>query len=152
MRNIGKSLSLMGDLFPKYYLEDKGQRPYHFAFLFKKNSLISFGVNGYKQDAKILYLGQRFSIEKYKKYRVPHAETDAISKAWGKTRLDNRCMIVTLRTNRFGRLQNSKPCKDCQTVLDSLGITKRWWSTRANKVTDGKIFLSINNEGDLIYE
>ena len=150
MRNIGKSLSLMGDLFPKYYLEGKGQRPYHFAFLFKKNSFISFGVNGYKQDAKILYLGQRFSIEKYKKYRVPHAETDAISKAWGKTRLDNRCMIVTLRINRFGRLQNSKPCKDCETILDSLDICKRWWSTKNGKITDGFRTLTIE-DGELIY-
>lgn len=141
-RLIKRSLGLCYDLFPLHY--KTGQRPYHFAFLFKKSTFVSFGINGYKQDAKILQLGNRFNIAKYKKYKYPHAETDAISKAWGKTYLDNRCSIVILRLNKFGKLQNSKPCQDCQVILDSLSITNVWWSDKNGKITNGQDFFEYN--------
>lgn len=138
IRILNKSIDLAYDLFPKVYNENRGRRPYHFAFIFKGNQLISFGVNGYSPASKILNLGNRFRIKKYQTHRYPHAETDAISKVWGKMLLDNSCSMTIIRVNAAGKLQNSKPCKDCQIILDSIGIKKIWWSTNNMEITNGQ--------------
>jgi hypothetical protein len=138
MKRIDKSLGMAFDLFPKYHQPMSGQyRPYHFAFLYKKNKLVSIGVNSYDPSPKILYLANRFNVQKYKQYNYAHAETDAISKAWGKFYLDSSFSFVIIRLNRFGMLQNSKPCANCQSIIDSIGINDVWWSTK-NCITNGK--------------
>lgn len=143
IKSIKKSLGLAYDLFPEFYDSKNGRRPYHFAFIFKRNSLVSFGVNSYKKSSKILHLGRHFNVTKYSEHQFPHAETDAISKAWGKFHLDKSCMMTIIRLNRYGVLQNSKPCKDCQVVLSSLGINKVWWSTKDSSVTNGKTIITL---------
>jgi cytidine deaminase len=143
---IKKSLDLSYNLFPECYEKSgEGRRPYHFAFLFKKGRLISFGINSYQKSAKIFHLGRRFNITKYSEYQLPHAETDAISKAWGKIHLDNSCTMTIIRLNRHGFLQDSKPCVDCQAILSSLGITKVWWSTKLSTITNGKLVLTLDD-------
>jgi deoxycytidylate deaminase len=149
MKFIKKSIQLSYQLFPSQYSQEKGRRPYHFAFIFKKGLLVSFGVNSYQQCPKILKLGRRFNIRKYAEYQYPHAETDAISKAWGKIHLDNSCAMTIIRLNRHGKLQDSKPCLDCQAILDSLGINKVWWSTKYGKITDGKKQLLVEDLGEI---
>lgn len=149
MKFIKKSLQLSYQLFPVQYSPESGRRPYHFAFIFKKGVLVSFGVNSYQRCPKILRLARRFNVRKYTEYQYPHAETDAISKAWGKIHLDNSCVMTIIRLNRHGKLQDSKPCSYCQIVLDSLGIDKIWWSTKCGQITDGKNQFLVEELGEV---
>lgn len=128
MKKLDKALRIARDLFPEK--PDLKYRTYHFAFLFKRNKVISIGTNQYEPSPKTKRLGERFGIEKYKKYSCPHAETDAISKVWGRVHLDNTYSMVIIRLNRFGKMQNSRPCSACQEILDALDIQDVWWSTQ----------------------
>ena len=58
-----------------------------------------------------------------------HAETDLISRLWGKYYIDSSLSIVIIRLNKRGEIRNSKPCAKCSKILDSLGINKVYWST-----------------------
>lgn len=149
MKIIKKSLQLSYQLFPSQYSPESGRRPYHFAFIFKRGVLVSFGVNSYQKCPKILRLARRFNIRKYTEYQYPHAETDAISKAWGKIHLDNSCVMTIIRLNRYGKLQDSKPCVDCRAILDSIGLDKIWWSTKDGKVTNGRISILVEDLGEV---
>lgn len=129
MKIIEKSLRISNELFPEYYGRHKP--PYHFAFIYRRTKLISFGVNRPTcLCPKILYFGNRFNIDQYKKYYYPHAETDAISRCWGKVFLDKNYQMVVLRLNENRELWESKPCESCQVVLDKIGIRKIWYSTK----------------------
>lgn len=142
MKKIERSLSMAYDLLPKCQSKNMGgkNRQFHFGFLFKKNKLVSIGMNSYKPSAKIVYLGNRFNIDKYKQFGCPHAETDAISKAWGKSYIDNSFSLVIIRLNKVGKMQNSKPCVNCQTIIDAIGIDDVWWSAD-DGVTNGVTFI-----------
>jgi len=35
---------------------------------------------------------------------------------------------VVIRLNKYGQLRNSKPCKNCQTILNAIDIQDIWWS------------------------
>jgi len=137
MRILQKSLKIANDIFPNHYDTKGVWRPYHFAFIYKRNQLISIGVNRpYNPDAKTLYLANKFNVQKYKKYNYAHAETDAISKCWGKVHLNSSFSIVVLRLNKYGELGQSKPCTNCQQILDAIGIKKIWWSTKDGNIVN----------------
>jgi len=82
-----------------------------------------------KPDAKALYFGSKFNVHKFKKFNFLHAELDAIQRCWGKVYLDRSHSMVVIRLNKYGQLRNSKPCKNCQTILDAIDIQDVWWST-----------------------
>lgn len=68
-KNLKKALKIANDLFPDYYDTSGNYRCYHFAFIFKRNKLISIGVNRpRKPDAKALYFGSKFNVHKFKKF------------------------------------------------------------------------------------
>lgn len=128
-KNLKKALKLSHDLFPDHYDTKGNYRCYHFAFIFKRNKLISIGVNRpRKPDAKALYFGSKFNVQKFKKFNFLHAELDAIQRCWGKVYLDRSYSIVVIRLNKYGQLRNSKPCKNCQTILNAIDIQDIWWS------------------------
>ena len=129
-KNLKKALKIANDLFPDHYDTNGNYRCYHFAFIFKRNKLISIGVNRpRKPDAKALYFGSKFNVHKFKKFNFLHAELDAIQRCWGKVHLNRSYCMVVIRLNKYGQLRNSKPCKNCQTILDAIGIHNVWWST-----------------------
>lgn len=95
----------------------------HFAFLFVRNKLISIGQNDVDStNNKGVKIAKRFGAEKHVKYPFIHAEVDAISKAWGKTRICKKHTLVSIRLNRHGELRISKPCHDCGIILSALGL------------------------------
>lgn len=128
MKIIEKSLRISNKIFPEYYGQHK--LPYHFAFIYRRTKLISMGVNRPTcLCPKTLYFGNRFNIDKYKKYHYAHAETDAIARCWGKTFLDKNHQMVVLRLDKNRKLWDSKPCENCQAILDQIGFRRVWYST-----------------------
>lgn len=100
---------------------------FHFAFGFKKNKLLAIGQNNpEKTHTQALILSQRFNINNDHPYL--HAETDLISRLWGKHYIDNSLKMVVVRLNKRGQLRCSKPCDKCEQIINALGITKLWWS------------------------
>jgi hypothetical protein len=100
---------------------------FHFAFGFKKSKLLAIGQNNpEKTHPQALMLARRFNTDMEHPYL--HAETDLISRLWGKHYIDGSLKIVVLRLNKRGELRCSKPCEKCSQILNSLGIHKIWWS------------------------
>lgn len=129
MNIIDQSLSIALSLLPKAKKNRSTRNKFfHFAFGFKKNKLIAIGQNNpEKTHTQALLLAKRFNLD----YQHPylHAETDLISKLWGKYYIDDSLKMVIVRLNKKGQLRNSKPCEKCEVVLSALGINKIWWST-----------------------
>ena len=114
-------------------------RTYHYAAAFDNNKMIGFAQNNpIKFDAKTFRMGEMFNIRTYKEYPYPHAESHLISKLL--RRYNSICTnwsIVVLRINREGKILLSKPCKNCQKILDALDLNNVYYS---------------NNQGNFINE
>lgn len=126
---IDKSLEIAKQLFPQDYKNRKKYRVYHYSFGFIGRKLIGIGYNRPDTpNAKALYFGKRFGVDQFKQYSYLHSEIDLISRLWGKIRIDDDLAIYNVRFNKFGQQQNSKPCKNCQIILDALNVTEIYWS------------------------
>jgi len=127
--NILEQSVLTADvLLPKVYPTRKRNKMFHFAFGYHKNKLLAIGQNNPEQpSAKALRLSKRFQTNL--KYPYMHAETDLISRLWGRHYIDSSLKVVVVRLNRLGELRQSKPCGRCDKVLKALGVNKIWWST-----------------------
>lgn len=103
---------------------------FHFAFGYDKNKLIGMGQNNpEKVNAKALKLAKKFNIDSYQEFPYLHAETDLISRLWGKHYIDNSLKIIIVRLNKRGELRNSCPCEKCNKIMSALNITEIYWST-----------------------
>jgi hypothetical protein len=128
MNILDQSLNIALTLLPKAkeYRNTKNKF-FHFAFGYKKNKLLAIGQNNpEKTHTQALLLAKRFNIESNHPYL--HAETDLISRLWGKYYIDSNLKLVVVRLNKRGQLRNSKPCDKCSIILESLGITQVRWS------------------------
>lgn len=100
---------------------------FHFAFGYKKNKLLAIGQNNpEKTHPQALMFSKRFNTNLEHPYL--HAETDLLSRLWGKYYIDSSLRIVIIRLNKHGKLRCSKPCPRCEQILKSLDINKLWWS------------------------
>lgn len=91
----------------------------HFSFIIYNGKIIALGMNrkgenppqyGYRKDSKI------------------HAEVDAWRKARGLL-LGDAFEIINIRLNRKAEFRMSKPCKNCQILLQALGCNWFYFST-----------------------
>lgn len=126
---IQQSFEIALNLLPKAKEERCTKNKFfHFAFGYKKNKLLAIGQNNpEKTHPQAIALAKRFNIELA--YPYFHAETDLISRLWGKHYIDNGLKMVIIRLNKHGVLRCSKPCPRCEQIIKSLGINKVWWST-----------------------
>ena len=129
---VTRSIDLSIDLFPAAYSNKSGYKCFHFAFIYKRNNLLSIGQNSYELNPKALELAKRFRVTKTQKHPSLHAEISAISKIWGREYIDNSMKLVVIRLNKKLELGNSKPCKACSQVIQALGIERVWYSTKSN--------------------
>lgn len=128
---IDKSIGIALDVLPKVYDHTRNKKFFHFTFVYKKNKLLAIGQNyPDKQDNKVVYFARRYNIKHWLDYPFTHSELDAVSKLWGRYHIDNTLKFVVLRLNRYGQLRQSKPCRNCQTVLKALDVNKVWWSNK----------------------
>lgn len=106
------------------------QRRYHFAIAFDGNKPIEISQNNpIKICHKAYKIGQRFNISTYQEYPYVHAESHLVSKLLDcYNAIDTDLSIVVLRINRPGKILLSKPCENCQKILDAVGLKKVYWS------------------------
>lgn len=126
MKIINKAIKLAYDRFvPNPY-----QKRYHFAIAFDGKKPICIAQNNpIKVNAKALYMGKRFNISTYQEYPYVHAESHLISKLLDKyNTIDANWSMVVLRINRQGKILLSKPCENCQKILDTLNLSSVYWS------------------------
>lgn len=128
MSILDQSLDIALSLLPKAkQARNTKNKFFHFAFGFRKNRLLAIGQNNpEKTHTQALILSQRFNLDTEHPYL--HAETDLISRLWGKYYIDGSMKMVIIRLNKRGELRCSKPCEKCEQIIRSLGINKVWWS------------------------
>lgn len=128
MSIIEQSLDIALSLLPKAKnARNSRNKFFHFAFGFKKSKLLAIGQNNpEKTHPQALMLAKRFNTDTEHPYL--HAETDLISRLWGKHYIDNGLKMVVIRLNKRGQLRCSKPCEQCSHILQALDINKIWWS------------------------
>ena len=137
MKIFDKSIKISESLFPEVYDSKKKYRTFHFSFAWKKNKLISIGINNpFTVNGKALKFAQLFNTQKQIKYPYLHAEIDMISRMWGKTRVDGNIKVVVLRLNSSGQLKNSKPCGSCSSILAALNVDNIWWSDSVGNIVN----------------
>lgn len=125
-----KAFKLSLELFNKSVDMSSRKEQYHFSFLFERNKVVSIGFNDYELSAKALYFANRYNVPQKKHWPTLHSEVSAISRLWGKTHIDGRLKLVNVRFLKRGEMGISKPCPDCTEVLNALGITEIYWSTK----------------------
>ena len=129
MNIINQSLDISLSLLPRAKRSRNSRNKFfHFAFAYRKSKLLAIGQNNPdKTHTKALKLAQRFKTDT--DYPYLHAETDLISRMWGKYYIDSNLTVILIRLNKHGQLRNSKPCSKCSKILEALGIEKFHWST-----------------------
>jgi cytidine deaminase len=128
MNIIKNSLQISLSLLPKAKSSRNSRNKFfHFAYAYRKNKLLAIGQNNPdKTHTQAFRIANRFNTDS--KYPYLHAETDLISRIWGKHYIDSSLKIVLVRLNKHGELRNSKPCIKCQQILNALEIDKVYWS------------------------
>lgn len=86
--------------------------------------------NPIKTHAGAYRIGQNFNLPKYKEYPHYHAESHLISKLLDTyNTIDSNWTICVLRINRKGLILGSKPCSNCEKLLNAVGLTDIYYST-----------------------
>ena len=129
----------------KLWQPDPLVRCFHVACAFDNNKLIECAYNNpVTVNAKAFKMGERFNIPTYKEYPFPHAESHLVSKLLDRyNSIDTNWKIVVLRINREGRILLSKPCKNCQKILDALELHNVFYSTNEDTFS--------NNNDEIFY-
>ena len=125
----------------------KAIRCYHFSAAFDGTKLICFTKNNpIKTHAGAYRLGEDFNLEKYKEFPYYHSESRLISKLLDKyNTIDPNWSVVVMRINRKGLILGSKPCENCNKLLNAVGLNTIYYST-----DDGNFIDSVGNliQGD----
>ena len=125
----------------------KAIRCYHFSAAFHGTKLICFTKNNpIKTHAGAYRLGEDFNLEKYKEFPYYHSESRLISKLLDKyNTIDPNWSVVVMRINRKGLILGSKPCENCNKLLNAVGLNTIYYST-----DDGNFIDSVGNliQGD----
>lgn len=124
----------------KYWEPTPMVRCYHYAAAFSNNKMICFAQNDPNVLTNKAYkMGERFNIKRYKEHPYAHAESYLVSKLLARyDSISPNWKIVVLRINREGRILLSKPCKNCQKILDAVGLKYVYYSN-----DDGSFVSSI---------
>jgi hypothetical protein len=113
-------------------------RTYHYAAAFDSTKMICFTQNNpIKTHAGAYRIGKNFNLPKYKKFPFYHAESRLISKLLDRyNTIDSSWRIVVMRINRKGLILGSKPCKNCDKLLNSVGLNDIYYSTDCGNFND----------------
>jgi hypothetical protein len=130
MKILKKALKLSYDRFKP----NNFQRRYHFTIAFDVNKPILICQNNpIKVNHKAYRIGQQFNIKTYQDFPYVHSESYLVSKLLDRyNSIDTNLSIVNVRINRQGLILLSKPCDNCQKILDAVGLKKVYWSIDEN--------------------
>lgn len=128
LQTIEKSIELARELFPQYY---QARRCIHFAFIYKRNTLLSIGINDYRPSGRAVKLARQFNLSEENKSL--HAEMDAVQKLLGRYHIDRSLKLISLRLNRHGEIKNARPCNRCTKIINAFGM-RVWYSSSEGKI------------------
>lgn len=94
---------------------DSGHRQRHAAALVDKNRVLAYGFNSLKTRASVLKHNGNFHDR-----TCIHAEVDALRKVHDASGLT----LYVASLGRGGEVKNSKPCEDCQRLIDRSGLKR----------------------------
>ena len=122
----------------KNWNPSKEIRCYHYAAAFDGTKLICFTQNNpIKTHTGAYRIGEDFNLPKYKEFPFYHAESHLISKLLDcYNTIDSSWSVVVMRINRKGLILGSKPCENCDKLLNSVGITDIYYSTDCGNFSD----------------
>lgn len=114
----------------------------HFAIAFDGNKPIAIAQNNAVQmNAKAKRIGKKFNIQAYIDFPFLHSEINLLCKLYKEHGyISSSWKMVVIRIGRSGKLMISKPCKNCQTVLDEVSWANIYWSV------DDRLFSNPDNE------
>jgi tRNA(Arg) A34 adenosine deaminase TadA len=118
-------------------------RCYHYSAAFDGTKLIGFTQNNpIKTHTGAYKIGEDFNLPKYKEHPFYHAESHLISKLLDRyNTIDPNWSIVVMRINRRGLILGSKPCENCNKLLNAVGLNTVYYST-----DDGDFCDSLGNK------
>lgn len=103
--------------------------------------------NPIKTHAGAYRIGENFNLPKYKEYPFYHAESHLISKLLDMyNTIDSNWSIVVMRINRKGLILGSKPCENCDKLLNTVGINQIYYSTDCGDFCDSFGNLTVSGE------
>lgn len=113
-------------------------RCYHYAAAFDGNKMICFTKNNpIKTNTKAHRIGEQFNIPKYIEYPYVHAESYLVSNLLDRyNTIDPNWSIVVMRINRKGLVLGSKPCENCDKILNAVGLNTIYYSTDEGNFCD----------------
>ena len=123
----------------------KSIRCYHYSACYDGTKLIAFTQNNpIKTHAGAYRIGEDFNLPKYKEFPYYHSESRLISQLLDRyNTIDSNWSIVVMRINRKGLILGSKPCENCDKLLNAVGLNNIFYST------DNGSF--VDNFGDLVF-
>lgn len=82
-------------------------------------------------------IGEDFNLPKYKEHPFYHAESHLISKLLDRyNTIDPNWTICVMRINRKGLILGSKPCENCDKLLNAVGLTNVYYSMDCGNFSD----------------
>lgn len=94
----------------------------HFSFILRRNTVLSFGVNN---ENKTCPLGYKAGSTYFRQ----HSEASAIRRFQRPLEELADCKLVNIRISSFNMaVLLSKPCKFCQTMLGTFGVSQVYYS------------------------
>lgn len=117
--NFRRLEEICSALKPKY----QSGKSFHVTFVYKKNKLLCIANNNYKKNHPYHKFGEYKAIKNGKKYQAGiHSECAALIKLGLEDCSD--LTFVNLRVDNNGNPAISKPCANCQRLLDQVGYKK----------------------------
>ncbi len=113
-------------------------RCYHYSAAFDGQKMICFTQNNpIKTHTGAYRIGEDFNLEKYKEFPYYHSESRLISKLLDKyNTIDPNWSVVVMRINRKGLVLGSKPCENCDKLLNSVGLNTVYYSNDDGSFSD----------------
>lgn len=110
---------------------------FHTTFAFRGSKLLSIGINNYKKQHPARKFGNYVSTKGEGDYVAGiHSEVSSLIKLGMEDCSD--ITFVNIRVDNNNRLANSRPCSNCQRVLNQIGYKNIWFY-------DGTTYIKHNN-------
>lgn len=130
MKRFQKAIEISYALKPKL----QTGRAFHTSFIFCRSKILAIGVNDYTkphpENRFGRYRGYKYNAAKYQPGL--HSECSAVIKAGLED--CSRLIILNLRIDNNGRLNNAHPCPNCAGVLEQLNFRRIYYSDRRGEI------------------
>ena len=138
MANINKIIDTIIKKAYRNWKPCRAIRVYHYCAAFNGNKLIAFTQNNpVKTHTGAYRIGEDFNLPKYKEFPFYHAESHLISQLLDRyNTVDPNWSIVVMRINRKGLVLGSKPCENCDKLLQAVGLTDVYYSMDDGSFSD----------------